>query len=146
MRWDPPLWKARELERLVAEEHAHEVTRRDVHRRGARRYNGVAWSGMAPDPWPERSREKLQSDAAARLAELVAWRASAEGRLIAAVTAAQQAASRAHTAGDAVRAAVNRNFESERDVCVAAAAAVEREGRRLVTAARAARRALRNAD
>jgi hypothetical protein len=132
-----------ELARLLAEERRHDATRRDIHRREADRYSGVAWSAMGPDPLLARSPQQLEADALSRQADLATWRASPQGRLVAAVAAAQRAASQAHSAGESIRAAVNRGFDAEREACISAASILEREGRRLLASALIARRSLR---
>ncbi|MDP3660145.1 hypothetical protein [Phenylobacterium sp.] len=130
------------LEAVLDEEVSREAVRREIHARDARRYSGVAWAAMSPDPWPERPVERLRADAASRLNERAAWRASAEGRLVEAVDQAQQAAVSAHLSADAVRACVSRGLSGELDHCAAAAAALERHARRLLVTARAVRRRL----
>jgi hypothetical protein len=97
---------------------------------------------MESEPWRPRSASRLQTDAAARLGALQAWRDSIRGRFLAAVAKAQRAAADAHLAGETARSAVARGSDGEAGHCAAAARSLESQGRALLAAARAARRVL----
>lgn len=127
---------------LLAEEIARDQVRAATQANETARSRGVAWSGLGPDRWVPRSRARLEADAAGRLTELRAWRKSATGRFLTAVARAQRAAAAAHLAGETARDALARDFDAELDRCLAAARRLEAEGRALVAAAHAARRAL----
>ena len=131
-----------DLPSFITQELAFEGARVDAHAREAARSRGVAWSGLGPEPWRPRSAAQVEASARARLERLQAWRASAAGRFLAAVASAQRAAETAHVAGEAARAAVARGMDHGANSCRQAADALEAEGRALLAAARAARRAL----
>jgi hypothetical protein len=102
----------------------------------------VTWSALGPDPWRPRPDAAIKAAAQAQLQRLRSWRTSASGRFLAAVAEGQRAAERAHLAGETARAAVASGTEHAAAQCSAAAEALESEGRALILAARAARRAL----
>lgn len=103
----------------------------------------MTWSALGPDPWRPRPDAAINDAAQARLQRLRSWRASASGRFLAAVADGQRAAERAHLAGETARATVAASgAEHAAAQCRAAAEALESEGRALILAARAARRAL----
>jgi hypothetical protein len=129
---------------LRAELHGEHVRTR-AHARDVEARRGVAWSGLGPEAWRPRSRERVATDAAARLQALQAWRAGARGRLLASVAQAQFAAETAHGVGETVRAALARDPDGEILHCAAAVSALVAESRALARAARAARRAVREA-
>jgi hypothetical protein len=131
-----------DLSSFIAQELAFDGVRAEAHARDASRGRGVTWSGLGPEPWRARSAAQVEASARARLACLQAWRASAAGRFLAAVANAQHAAEMAHVAGEAARAAIARGMDPGASSCRQAADALEAEGRALLAAARAARRAL----
>ncbi len=95
------------LDRMVQEELASDTARALAHRREADRHAGVAWSGLAPDPFRPRSPAALARAAQARLESLRQWGASPPGRLLAAMAEAERAV-------EAVRACVARGFDGAR--------------------------------
>jgi hypothetical protein len=97
-----------EPSRLFDAERRAETQRAAIHERETRRSAGVAWSGLAPDPFQPRSVAAMARDAAERLARLQHWRASRSGRLLAAMAAAERAV-------EAIRAGVARGLETEAD-------------------------------
>jgi hypothetical protein len=92
---------------------------------------GVAWSGLAPEPFPSRTAEALARDAAARLTALQRWRLARTGRLLAAMAQAERAV-------EAVRACVARGLAANDARCGLALGELER--------AAAAARAAMDAD
>lgn len=132
-----------DLQELLQDELRREGTRRARHVREAVRYSGVAWSGLAPDPWIERSDDRILAEAVIRLEARTAWRTSRDGRLVAALSAAQRAAARSHLDCEAGKAAVSRGLPAETDACLARVSSLEKNARRLLAAARSAKRALR---
>ncbi|WP_331537790.1 hypothetical protein [Phenylobacterium sp.] len=128
---------------LLDDERRRDATGVRAWRQEVDRHRGVCWSGLALQPPRTRSEDQLEAAAQARLRKLQAWRASATGRFLAAVSRAQQAAEAAHFAGESARAAVSRDFEGSASVCRGAADMFDAQGRALLAAARAARRALR---
>jgi hypothetical protein len=77
--------------RLLRAEQAADAARALAGRREAERAAGVAWSGLAPEPFPVRDAAALARDAEIRRAALEAWRASRPGRLLAAMVQAERA-------------------------------------------------------
>jgi len=133
-----------DFESVLADERRRDAVRRSLAAREAERFRGVCWSGLGPGPAPpEASEDQLRAVAAARHACLKDWRASRRGRLMAAVSKAQQAAEQAHLASEAARAALARGDGSAHGSCRSAADVMEAQARALIAAARAARRALR---
>ena len=63
-----------ELRPFLDAERAADAARTLAHRREQGRYAGVAWSGLAPDPYCVRDAAQLAGDAAARLRERLAQR------------------------------------------------------------------------
>ena len=127
---------------ILAVERRREAVRAAAHAREARRYEGVAWSGFAPEAYRPRTAAALETAAAAILARRKAWREGTPGRILSAVAMAQSAAESAHAAGEAIRAALSRDAERELDRCAQMMAAMEAQGLALLAAARAAREAL----
>jgi hypothetical protein len=127
---------------LLDDERRRDDVAFEAWRREAARHRGVCWSGLALQPSPARSEDQLQAAAAVRLAKLQAWRATAAGRFLAAVSRAQQAAEAAHIAAESARAAVARGLERPTPNCRGVADTLEAQGRALLAAARAARCAL----
>jgi hypothetical protein len=111
-----------ELARLLQAEELAEAGRAQACRREAERCAGVAWSGLAPDAFPERGAAVLGRNAAARLAALQVWRSSPHGRLLAAMTAAERAV-------EAVRACVARGLAADDRRCTLAIGELERAAR-----------------
>jgi len=105
--------------RLWRAEKAAEAARTLAHRREAKRSSGVSWSGLAPDAFPGRNCEALARDAAQRLADLEAWRASRSGRLLAAMARAERAV-------EAIRACVARGLAANDARCGLAIGDLER--------------------
>jgi hypothetical protein len=135
------------IETAVAQERSLDAVARRSAEQQHERERGVRWSGCGPDPVPgPRSEAQLREAAAARLARLQAWRASAKGRLSAAVSQAQRAAERAHAAADAALGALARGETSFSRSCRDAADVIEAQGRDLIATACATREALRIAD
>ena len=120
-----------------------ERVRAACHAAEAARSRGVAWSGFAPDPRPTRPIQAIADAALARVTAGKAWLASPQGAFISALAEGQRAAAEAHNAAEAARAAASRNFLLEASHCRRAVTAMEAHGRRLVAAARRARRAIR---
>jgi hypothetical protein len=117
-----------EQARLIDAERRAESQRAAMHEQEARRQAGVAWSGLAPDPFRPRSTAALAAMANTRLAALQRWRASAPGRLLAAMIQAERAV-------EALRAGVARGLQTEAMSCAQALHDLE-------SAARAARGAM----
>jgi len=92
-----------EPQRLLQAEIAVDRARGAAADRDARRHTGVAWSGLAPEPFPARSVAARAREAAARLAALERWRETRAGRLLAAMAQAERAV-------EAVRACVARGL------------------------------------
>jgi hypothetical protein len=106
-------------DRLRQAEEAADAARVLAHRREAARHAGVAWSGLAPEPFPGRTAEALARDAAARLAALRRWRLSRTGRLLAAMAEAERAV-------EAVRACAARGLAANDARCGLALGELER--------------------
>jgi hypothetical protein len=106
-------------DRLRQTEEAADAARALAHRRDAGRHAGVAWSGLAPDPFRGRTAEALAREAAARLAALQRWRQSRAGRLVAAMTEAERAVER-------VRACIARGLAANDARCGLALGDLER--------------------
>lgn len=104
-----------EFARMLQAEHATEALRALTHRREAERHAGVAWSGLAPDPFWPRPAAALAQAAETRLQALERWRASPPGRLLAALSEAERAV-------EAIRACVARGLEVPSDRCALAIA------------------------
>jgi hypothetical protein len=133
-----------ELEAMVGEERRRDLVRRRLAAQDAERARGVSWSGLGPAPLPPPASEgQLREAAARRFAGLEAWRRSGPGRLVSAVSRAQRAAEQACLAAETARAALARADGSATAFCASAADVMETQGRSLLAAARAARRALR---
>jgi hypothetical protein len=77
--------------RLFRAEQAADIARALAGRREAERAAGVAWSGLAPEPFPVRDAAARARDAAARLAALEGWRTSRPDRLLTAMVQAERA-------------------------------------------------------
>jgi hypothetical protein len=92
-----------ELSRMLQAEQAAEAGRALAHRREAGRHDGVAWSGLGPDPFRPRPAAALAQAARARLEARRLWRDSPPGRLLAAMADAERAV-------EAVRACVARGL------------------------------------
>jgi hypothetical protein len=118
-------------DRLRQAEEAADAARALAHRREAARHAGVAWSGLAPEPFPRRTAEALAHDAAASLAALRRWRLGRTGRLLAAMARAERAV-------EAVRACAARGLAASDARCGLALGELER--------AAAAARAAMDAD
>lgn len=131
-----------EFDRLLACEVARDQVWASARQSEAERARGVCWSGVGPDPWTRRSEAELADAARARRARLSAWRTSAEGRFLTALAHAEDAVQAAHQSVENGRAAVSRGLDHGRAVCDAAADVLEANGRALLAAALAARRAL----
>ena len=132
-----------DLDVMVMEERGRDLVRRRLAALEAHRARGVSWSGLGPGPVPPPTAEaRLREAAARRFAGLEAWRRSAPGRLVSAVSRAQRAAEQACLAAETARAALSRADGSATACCSAAADIMEAQGRTLLAAARAARRAL----
>jgi hypothetical protein len=127
---------------LLDDERRRDIVSVEAWRQEAARHRGVCWSGLALLPTPARSEDQIQAVATARLERLRAWRASASGRFLVAVSRAQQAAEAAHIAAESARAAVARGLERPTPNCRGVADTLEAQGRALLAAARAARCAL----
>ncbi|MEO8113602.1 MAG: hypothetical protein ABI655_04410 [Phenylobacterium sp.] len=97
-----------QFERCLEAETRVEAVGASAHAREADRSGGVGWSGLGPGPFRSRSSDALRADAGARHARLQVWRASAPGRLTAALARAQEAARLAHAAAETLRAACAR--------------------------------------
>jgi hypothetical protein len=110
----------------------------------AARSRGVSWSGLSADPRPPRTMQAIAEAAAARVAARKAWLSTPQGAFASAIAEGQQAAGRAHDAAETARAAASRDIDAEASLCSRAAAAMEAQGRRLIAAARRARRAIRS--
>jgi hypothetical protein len=106
-------------DRLRQAEEAADAARAIAHRREAARHAGVAWSGLAPDPFRGRAAEALVRDAAGRLAALQAWRRSRAGRLLVAMGEAERAVER-------IRACVARGLGANDARCGLALGDLER--------------------
>jgi len=106
-------------ERLRQAEEAADAARARAHRPEADRHAGVAWSGLAPEPFQRRTAQALARDAAARLAALQSWRLSRPGRLLAAMAEAERAV-------EAVRACVARGLAANDARCGVALGDLER--------------------
>jgi hypothetical protein len=133
-----------ELEAMVGEERRRDLVRRRLAALEAERARGVAWSGLGPaPPPPPPSEAQLREAAVRKMASLEAWRRSGPGRLVSAVGRAQRAAEQACLAAETARAALARADGSANACCSSAAEVMELQGRTLLAAARAARRALR---
>jgi hypothetical protein len=111
-----------EFTRLFQAEELAEAARAEAFRREAERHGGVAWSGLAPDAFPQRGAAALGRNAAARLAALQAWRSSQPGRLLAAMADAERAV-------EAVRACVGRGLAADDRRCALAIGELERAAR-----------------
>ena len=131
-----------DLSALTALERARDRLWSSAHHLEQDRCGGVCWSGMGPDPWRPRDETRIRADAALRLQRLEAWRASADGRLLACVSDCQRAAQAAYLAAESARAAISRGLSHNAAHCDAEVAAIAAQGRALLAAARAARRAL----
>jgi hypothetical protein len=105
--------------RIFQAEQAAEAARARHGAREAARCAGVAWSGLAPEPFRPRSEHRLARDAAQRLAALQHWRRSRAGRLLAAMAQAERAI-------EAVRACVARGLGASDARCGLALADLER--------------------
>jgi len=105
--------------RLLRAEDAADAARALAARREAGRHAGVAWSGLAPEPFPIRSPDARARDAEARLAALRQWRLTRAGRLTAAMTEAERAV-------EAIRACVARGLAVSDARCGLALGALER--------------------
>ena len=116
-----------ELRPFLDAERAADAARTLAHRREQGRYAGVAWSGLAPDPYCVRDAAQLAGDAAARLAALEHWRRTRSARLLGAMTQAERAVER-------VRACVARGVAAGDARCGLALGDLERAA----SAARAA--------
>jgi hypothetical protein len=106
-------------DRLRQAEHAADAARALAYRREAARHAGVAWSGLAPEPFPCRTAEALARDAADRLAALQRWRRGRAGRLLAAMARAERAV-------EAVRACAARGLAANDARCGLALGELER--------------------
>ena len=91
---------------MLQAERAEEAARAFSHRREAERCAGVAWSGLAPEPFRPRSAAALVQAAHVRLDTLRRWRATPPGRLLAAMAKAERAV-------EAIRACVARGFDGD---------------------------------
>jgi hypothetical protein len=100
-------------------EEAADAARTLAHRREAARHAGVAWSGLAPEPFPRRAAEALARDAAIRLAAVQRWRRGRAGRLLAAMTQAERAV-------ETVRACAARGLAANDARCGLALGELER--------------------
>jgi hypothetical protein len=87
--------------------------------REGRRHTGVAWSGMAPEPFPIRAADALARDADARWAALQRWRQTRSGRVLAAMADAERAV-------ETVRSCVARGLAVSDARCGVALGALER--------------------
>jgi hypothetical protein len=105
--------------RLRDAEEAADAARALAHRREANRHAGVAWSGLAADPFPARTAEARARAADARLADLQRWRLSRPGRLLAAMAQAERAV-------EAVRACAARGLAASDARCGLALGDLER--------------------
>ncbi|HVI33828.1 hypothetical protein [Phenylobacterium sp.] len=112
-------------QRVLTELRRAEDARAQAHAREAARHRGVCWSAMGPGPYRPPAPERLEAEAALRLAALDAWRKGGPGRLCAALAEAQRAV-------EAARGAVSRGLDREAERCRRALAELE-------TAARLAR-------
>ena len=106
-------------DRLRQAEEAADTARAEAHRREAARHAGVAWSGLAPEPFRGRSPEIRARDAVTHLAALERWRQSSPGRVLAAMTQAEQAVER-------IRACVARGLAASDARCGLALTDLER--------------------
>jgi hypothetical protein len=133
-----------QLEGMVLDERRRDLVRRRLAAQEAERARGVSWSGLGPGPLPPPTSEALLREAAGRrFADLESWRRSRPGRLVSALSRAQRAAEQACLAAETARAALARADGSANACCSSAAEVMEAQGRTLLAAARAARRALR---
>ena len=103
------------FDRVLQAEEAAEAQRALVHRREVERHAGVAWAGLAPDPFRPRPAAALALAAEARLRALERWRASPSGRLTTAMVEAERAV-------EAIRACVARGLDGPADRCALALA------------------------
>ena len=117
--------------RVRQAEEAADAARALAGRREAARHAGVAWSGLAPDPFPGRTPGALAHAAAERLSALQRWRLGRAGRLLAAMAQAERAV-------EAVRACAARGLAASDARCGLALGELER--------AAAAARAAMDAD
>jgi hypothetical protein len=115
------------LARMLQAEQSAEAERALAHRHEADRHAGVAWSGLAPDPFRPRPAAALAQVAETRLRALERWRASPPGRLLAAMADAERAV-------EVVRACVARGLDGAPGRCASALADLQSA----VDAARAA--------
>src|SRR4051812_35717802 len=106
-------------DRLRHAEMAADAARALAHRREAARHAGVAWSGLAPEPFPRPSPEALTRDAADRQTALQSWRRSRTGRLLAAMAQAERAV-------EAVRTCAARGLSASDARCGLALRELER--------------------
>lgn len=102
-----------QLAHLLAAEVAADAARIEIRRGDLARHRGVAWSGLGPDPVAPRSPEVLRAAAENRLTARRLRNASPEGQLLAAITACQSAAQKAHAVGERIRAGVARDEPPE---------------------------------
>lgn len=102
-----------QLAHLLAAEAAADATRIEVRRHDLARQRGVAWSGLGPDPITPRSPEVLRAAAESRLTARRLRNASPEGQILAAISACQSAAHKAHAVGERIRAGVAREEPPE---------------------------------
>jgi len=140
----PPTYS--DLDGAIRAERQAETARAAAHAREASRHAGVAWSGLAPDPFRPRSPLAIAAAAERRIADLAAWRGSTTGEVMSAIAEAQRAAHAAHAAGEAARAALSRGLDEEIGRCETAAAEMAALALAASRAARRARRALREAS
>jgi hypothetical protein len=104
-----------EFTRMLHAEQSAEAQRALTHRREAERHAGVSWSGLAPDPFRPRPAAALAQAAETRLRTRERWRASAPGRLLAAMAEAERAV-------EAIRACVARGLDGPSGRCALALA------------------------
>lgn len=128
-----------ELADWLRQERTQEAVRERIRRREAARYEGVAWSGLAP----ARLAPCLvdDSEAAGRLKARVAFRNSPRGRVLAAIVRAQRAAEAAYAAGESLREALARQSDGALPGCSDAADTIERQALEILAAARQVRAA-----
>jgi hypothetical protein len=124
----------RDLEHFLAQERREDAERVQRHDREACRQRGVAWSALGPEPFASRSPQAQRRAALHRLQAYRQWRSSSAGRLLRALSEAQQAAERAHALAETARAAVARN-----DGRVSVPLDLERHALALLAAVRRAR-------
>jgi hypothetical protein len=108
-----------DADRLRHAEEAADAARALAHAQEAGRHAGVAWSGLAPEPFRERTSEALAQDVASRLAALQRWRASRTGRLLTAMGEAERAV-------ESVRACAARGLAANDARCGVALGDLER--------------------